>query len=72
MTPVLQSASFPITRWEECFKTYAEIHNRRLDERTQMCAGSEGNDACSGDSGGALVVRPRNGRSNVNYQGQLL
>ena len=72
MTPVLQSASFPITRWEECFKAYEEIHNRRLNEGTQLCAGTEGNDACSGDSGGALVVRPRDGRDNVHYQECIL
>ena len=68
MTPILQSANFPVARWEDCFKAYDEIHNRRLNEHTQLCAGSEGNDACAGDSGGALVVRPRDGRTNIYYQ----
>ena len=72
MTPVLQSANFPVARWENCFKSYEEIHNRRLNERTQLCAGSEGNDACAGDSGGALVVRPKDGRNNVYYQDRIL
>jgi len=68
VTPVLQSANFPVARWEDCFEAYEQIHNRRLNVRTQLCAGSEGNDACAGDSGGALVVRPRDGRNNVYYQ----
>ena len=72
MTPVLQSANFPVARWEDCFEAYEQIHNRRLNVRTQLCAGSEGNDACAGDSGGALVVRPRDGRNNVYYQECIL
>ena len=72
VTPVLQSANFPVARWEDCFKAYEQIHNRRLNVRTQLCAGSEGNDACAGDSGGALVVRPRDGRNNVYYQECIL
>ena len=72
VTPVLQSANFPVARWEDCFEAYEQIHNRRLNVRTQLCAGSEGNDACAGDSGGALVVRPRDGRNNVYYQECIL
>jgi hypothetical protein len=44
---------------------------RDLDETTQLCAGTQGNDACSGDSGGALTVKRESvlNASNVHYQG---
>jgi len=52
----LMQAEVPLVGSQECDRAYASVQRIRIGRRDQICAGRGLIDACSGDSGGGLLV----------------
>lgn len=53
----LRAVDLPITRTRDCRKTFGGA----FDPSTMVCAGGDGHDSCSGDSGGPLLATDGSG-----------
>jgi len=60
LASTLQKVDVPVITDEECYEIYASLMRDNM-----VCAGTEGKDSCSGDSGGPFVCPSADGNSSI-------